>query len=74
MVDGRVRIDATLEAPADSDAAKSTVVRLRAAVHEVSGADALVGGYTAQQYDTQETAAEDRTSSCRWSSPSSWSS
>ncbi|GAA2668237.1 MMPL family transporter [Streptomyces violaceolatus] len=61
VVDGRVRIDATLEAPADSDAAKSTVVRLRAAVHEVSGADALVGGYTAQQYDTQETAAEDRT-------------
>ncbi|MGV9910924.1 MMPL family transporter [Streptomyces tendae] len=61
VVDGRVRIDATLEAPADSDAAKSTVVRLRAAVHEVSGADALVGGYTAQQYDTQETAGEDRT-------------
>ncbi len=61
VVDGRVRIDATLEAPADSDAAKSTVVRLRAAVHEVSGADALIGGYTAQQYDTQETAAEDRT-------------
>ncbi|MFE6636813.1 MMPL family transporter [Streptomyces tendae] len=61
VVDGRVRVDATLEAPADSDAAKDTVVRLRAAVHEVSGADALVGGYTAQQYDTQETAAEDRT-------------
>ncbi|MFF0682686.1 MMPL family transporter [Streptomyces tendae] len=61
VVDGRVRIDATLQAAADSDAAKSTVVRLRAAVHEVPGADALVGGYTAQQYDTQETAAEDRT-------------
>ncbi|MFJ7228007.1 MMPL family transporter [Streptomyces tendae] len=61
VVDGRVRIDATLQAPADSDAAKSTVVRLRAAVHEVPGADALVGGYTAQQYDTQETAGEDRT-------------
>ncbi|MFF4469887.1 MMPL family transporter [Streptomyces sp. NPDC001599] len=61
VVDGRVRVDATLKAPADSDAAKSTVVRLRAAVHEVSGADALVGGYTAQQYDTQETAGEDRT-------------
>ncbi|MEU4980219.1 MMPL family transporter [Streptomyces sp. NPDC021969] len=61
VVDGRVRIDATLRAPADSDAAKSTVVRLRAAVHEVNGADAVVGGYTAQQYDTQETAGEDRT-------------
>ncbi|MEU3061742.1 MMPL family transporter [Streptomyces subrutilus] len=58
---GRVRIDATLAAAADSDAAKETVVRLRTAVHAVPGADALVGGYTAQQYDTQRTAARDRT-------------
>ncbi|MFE7901415.1 MMPL family transporter [Streptomyces sp. NPDC057424] len=61
VVDGRVRIDATLKAAADSDAAKETVERLRAEVHAVSGADALVGGYTAQQYDTQRTAARDRT-------------
>ncbi|MGW6732516.1 MMPL family transporter [Streptomyces sp. NPDC055013] len=61
VVDGRVRIDATLEAAADSDTAKATVERLRANVHAVSGADALVGGYTAQQYDTQQTAARDRT-------------
>ncbi|WP_329270908.1 MMPL family transporter [Streptomyces sp. NBC_01451] len=61
VVDGRVRIDATLEATADSAAAKRTVVRLRANLHAVSGADALVGGYTAQQYDTQRTAARDRT-------------
>ena len=61
VVDGRVRIDATLTAAADSDAAKETVERLRAQVHAVSGADALVGGYTAQQYDTQQTAARDRT-------------
>ncbi|MFF9027925.1 MMPL family transporter [Streptomyces iakyrus] len=60
-VDGRVRIDATLEAAADSDAAKETVERLRTRVHAVPGADALVGGYTAQQYDTQQTAARDRT-------------
>jgi RND superfamily putative drug exporter len=60
-VDGRVRIDATLEAAADSEAAKETVERLRARVHAVPGADALVGGYTAQQYDTQQTAARDRT-------------
>lgn len=59
--DGRVRIDATLEAPADSDAAKETVARLREAVHAVPGADALVGGYTAQQYDTQRTSESDRT-------------
>ncbi|MBB4712845.1 RND superfamily putative drug exporter [Streptomyces luteogriseus] len=61
VVDGRVRIDATLKAAADSDAAKETVERLRTEVHAVSGADALVGGYTAQQYDTQQTAARDRT-------------
>ncbi len=61
VVDGRVRVDATLRAPADSDAAKSAVARLRTAVHDVPGADALVGGYTAQQYDTQRTAEHDRT-------------
>ncbi|MFG3157781.1 MMPL family transporter [Streptomyces sp. NPDC048219] len=61
VVDGRVRIDVTLRAPADSDAAKETVARLRTAVHAVPGADALVGGYTAQQYDTQRTAEHDRT-------------
>lgn len=60
VVDGQVRIDATLEAPADSDAANDTILRLRDAVHEISGADALVGGYTAQQYDTQTTAERDR--------------
>ncbi|MFI5570219.1 MMPL family transporter [Streptomyces sp. NPDC051740] len=61
VVDGRVRIDATLDAAADSDAAKETIERLRDDVHAVPGADALVGGYTAQQYDTQRTAAHDRT-------------
>ncbi|MFF1277962.1 MMPL family transporter [Streptomyces marokkonensis] len=61
VVDGRVRIDATLQDAADSDAAKRTVERLRENLHAVPGADALVGGYTAQQYDTQQTAAQDRT-------------
>ncbi|MFE6840363.1 MMPL family transporter, partial [Streptomyces sp. NPDC057705] len=60
VVDGRVRLDATLEATADSDAAKETVRELRERVHAVPGADALVGGYTAQQFDTQQTAARDR--------------
>ncbi|NUV76272.1 MMPL family transporter [Streptomyces fungicidicus] len=60
VVDGRVRIDATLQDGADSDAAKETVARLRTAVHAVDGADAVVGGYTAQQYDTQRTAEADR--------------
>lgn len=60
VADGKVRINATLQAPADSDAAKETIARLREAVHAVPGADALVGGYTAQQYDTQRTAERDR--------------
>ncbi|MGW2495701.1 MMPL family transporter [Streptomyces pseudogriseolus] len=61
VVDGRVRVDATLEAAADSDAAKRAVERLRENLHGVPGADALVGGYTAQQVDTQQTASDDRT-------------
>ncbi|GAA2274338.1 putative membrane protein [Streptomyces ruber] len=61
VADGRVRVDVTLDSAADSEAAKDTVARLRAAVHDVPDADALVGGYTAQQYDTQATAAADRT-------------
>ncbi|MFD0434043.1 MMPL family transporter [Streptomyces chartreusis] len=60
VVDGRVRVDVTLTAAPDSDAAKDTVARLRAAVHDVPDADALVGGYTAQQYDTLRTAQDDR--------------
>jgi RND superfamily putative drug exporter len=61
VVGGRVRVDVTLASAADSDAAKETVARLRTALHAVPGADALVGGYTAQQYDTLRTAERDRT-------------
>ncbi|GAA2147230.1 MMPL family transporter [Kitasatospora kazusensis] len=58
---GPVRVlDAVLADPADSRAAQDTVHRLRAAVHRVPGAQALVGGYTAQQSDIQDTAAHDR--------------
>ncbi|MFE1444450.1 MMPL family transporter [Streptomyces sp. NPDC058739] len=60
VADGRVRIDVTLADAADSDAAKDTVARLRTALHKVPDADVLVGGYTAQQYDTQRTAERDR--------------
>ncbi|MGW0564030.1 MMPL family transporter [Streptomyces sp. NPDC003016] len=60
VVDGRVRIDAVLADAADTDAAKETVARLRDAVRAVPDADALVGGYTAQQYDTRRTAEHDR--------------
>ncbi|MFJ8563846.1 MMPL family transporter [Streptomyces sp. NPDC093514] len=58
--DGLVRIDVVLKDPADSAAAKETVVRLREAVHPVPGAHALVGGFTAQAHDTQQTAERDR--------------
>ncbi|MFI9828945.1 MMPL family transporter [Streptomyces sp. NPDC051913] len=61
VVDGRVRVDVTLASAADSDDAKDTVARLRTALHAVPGAGALVGGYTAQQYDTLRTAEHDRT-------------
>ncbi|MFB7178489.1 MMPL family transporter [Streptomyces sp. NPDC056257] len=61
VVDGRIRVDATLEAAADSDAAKKTVAALRSGLHALPEAEALVGGYTAQQYDTGQTAARDRT-------------
>ncbi|MFE9933782.1 MMPL family transporter [Streptomyces sp. NPDC005533] len=61
VVDGRVRIDATLEAAADSDSAKRTVAELRTRLHAVPESDGIVGGYTAQRYDTERTAARDRT-------------
>ncbi|MFJ8936713.1 MMPL family transporter [Streptomyces sp. NPDC102365] len=60
VVDGRVRIDAVLDAAPDSDSAKNTVQKLRDRLH-TADPGALVGGYTAQQYDTQRTAEHDRT-------------
>ncbi|MFJ3234281.1 MMPL family transporter [Streptomyces sp. NPDC086787] len=60
VVDGRVRIDAILADAPDGDAAKETVQRLRDRLHAVD-THSLVGGYTAQQYDTQRTAEHDRT-------------
>lgn len=65
IVDGKIRVDVTLKDAADSDAAdsaaaKATVSRMRSALHRVDGTDALVGGYTAQQYDTRTTAERDR--------------
>ncbi|MFE9358430.1 MMPL family transporter [Streptomyces olivaceoviridis] len=59
-VDGRVRWEATAKAAADTQAARDTVARLRAGLHALPGANALVGGYTAQQYDTLRAAERDR--------------
>jgi len=52
VVDGRVRVDVTTEAPSDSQEAVETVADLRAAVHGVSP-DAVVGGAAAERLDTQ---------------------
>ncbi|GAB3820414.1 MMPL family transporter [Kribbella italica] len=56
---GLAYIEGTLQDPADSQAAKDTVDRARAAVHAVPDADALVGGGTAILLDTQRAAAHD---------------
>ncbi|EPH43539.1 MMPL family transporter [Streptomyces aurantiacus] len=55
------QLSVVLKHEPDSQAAKDTVDRLRAAVHAVDGADALVGGTTAQTVDTQRAADHDLT-------------
>jgi RND superfamily putative drug exporter len=58
VVDGRVQLDVTLADAADSDAAEQTVTQMRTALDEVS-TEALVGGTTAVQLDTQAAATRD---------------
>jgi len=58
VVDGQVQLAVTLSDAADSDAAEQTVTELRTALDEVSE-DALVGGPTAVQLDTQQAAQRD---------------
>jgi RND superfamily putative drug exporter len=60
VVDGLVQLQATLSAPIDSLAAEDTVRALRENVSKVDGAQALVGGYTAVNLDTQEASRRDR--------------
>jgi len=60
VVDGRVQLQATLMAPADSVEAEETVRRLRVAVHAVPDADAVVGGSTAIGVDTADASTRDR--------------
>ncbi|MFE9259028.1 MMPL family transporter [Streptomyces sp. NPDC006879] len=60
VVNGLVQFNVTLTDAADSDAAKNTVASLRQAVRSVPEAQAQVGGYTAQRFDTQQTAQHDR--------------
>ena len=60
VVDGRVQLQATLTAAADSQEADQAVRDLRTAVHAVRGADAVVGGFTAINVDTSDASARDR--------------
>lgn len=59
VVDGKVQLEATLADAADSLAAEETIQRLRDSLAEVEGADALVGGFTAINYDTQQSSQRD---------------
>ncbi|WP_413756328.1 MMPL family transporter [Streptomyces sp. MMBL 11-3] len=57
--DGKVLFEATMTAPADSEAAKRTVERVRDAVHAVPDADAQVGGGTAALLDMDRATTRD---------------
>jgi RND superfamily putative drug exporter len=59
-IDDRTIITATLADSYDSQGAYDTIDRLRTAVHDVSGADALVGGTTAATLDVRLASVHDR--------------
>jgi putative drug exporter of the RND superfamily len=58
VVDGRVRVDVTTEAGADTTAGVATVQEVRTAVHAVAP-DALVGGAAAETLDAQDAGTRD---------------
>jgi RND superfamily putative drug exporter len=58
--DGHTFLYGTLTSAPDSQAAYSTIGRVRAAVHAVPGAHALVGGMTAVNLDIKQAATHDR--------------
>ncbi|MET0132924.1 MAG: MMPL family transporter [Kibdelosporangium sp.] len=57
---GLARLETTLTDPADSRQALETVQRIRDAVHAVPDGQAIVGGRTAIQLDTQTISVRDR--------------
>jgi RND superfamily putative drug exporter len=57
---GHAYLEGTLTTAPDSQAAYTTIDKVRAAAHGVPGADALVGGNTAINLDVQRAAAHDR--------------
>src|SRR6266849_5973213 len=58
--DGHAFLEGTLTSAPDSQTAYTTIDRVRAAVHAVPGAHALVGGNTAVNLDVQRASAHDR--------------
>ena len=54
------KIEVVLDAESQSDEAYATIKLLRTAVHEVEGADALVGGQDAQALDVKDAYAHDQ--------------
>jgi putative drug exporter of the RND superfamily len=59
-VNDRVPIDAIMNYRYDTPQAAQVVQDIRTAVHAVPGADALVGGQAAIQYDTKQASQHDR--------------
>jgi putative drug exporter of the RND superfamily len=59
-VDGRLPIDAIMNYRYDTPEAAQVVRDIRTAVHAVPGADAIVGGQAAIQYDTKQASEHDR--------------
>ncbi|WP_405610440.1 MMPL family transporter [Streptomyces sp. NBC_00076] len=57
--EGKVLFEATMSDPADSEAAKQTVERVRDVVHAVPDADAQVGGGTAALLDADKATTHD---------------
>ena len=59
-IGGRTIVDATLADSYDSPAAFATIARIRAAVHALPGAGALVGGQSAATLDVHDASVHDR--------------
>ncbi len=57
---GHAYLEGTLTSPADSQAAYTTIDRVRSAVHAIPGAGALVGGTAAVNLDVARASAHDR--------------
>ncbi|WP_110946365.1 MMPL family transporter [Streptomyces avicenniae] len=58
--EGWTEISVWATAPPESQGEKDTIAALRAELHDVEGAEAVVGGSTAQQLDLAETSADDQ--------------